>query len=81
MTKIVNKNDKNCPDKSRKLCHTNTVSKIHYILMNLVDESMYSCGDINLAIRVYAKFFMRNKSRASLSLTILDDGMNILFQQ
>ncbi|SDZ11145.1 DUF6054 family protein [Tindallia californiensis] len=47
------------------------------ISMNLVDASTYSCGDINIVTRVYDKFFMRNKSRASLSLTIVDDGMNI----
>lgn len=45
--------------------------------MNLVDESDYSCGDIKIAVRVYDKYFMRNGNRASLSLTIVGNGMDI----
>ena len=45
--------------------------------MNLVDESSYSSGDINIAVRVYDKYFMRNESRASLSLTVVGDGNKI----
>ncbi|ABR47985.1 hypothetical protein Amet_1815 [Alkaliphilus metalliredigens QYMF] len=45
--------------------------------MNLVDESNYSCGDIKTAVRVYDKYFMRNKSRASLNLTIIGSGTDI----
>ena len=45
--------------------------------MNLVDESDYSCGDTKIAVRVYDKYFMRNGNRASLSLTIVGNGMDI----
>lgn len=45
--------------------------------VNLVDESNYSCGDVNIAVRVYDKYFMRNGSRASLSLTLVGNGMDI----
>lgn len=38
--------------------------------MELVDESNYSSGDTNIAVRVYDKYFMRNGNRASLSLTV-----------
>ncbi len=41
------------------------------LTMNLVDESNYSCGDTNIAVRVYDKYFMRNGNRASLSLTVV----------
>lgn len=47
------------------------------ISMNLVDESNYSSGDTNIAVRVYDKYFMRNGSRASLSLTVVGHGSNI----
>lgn len=47
------------------------------ISMNLVDESNYRLGDINVAVRVYDKYFMRNGNRASLSLTVAADGNNI----
>jgi hypothetical protein len=45
--------------------------------MNLVDESNYSSGDTRIAVRVYDKYFMRNKNRASLSLTIAGHGNQI----
>ena len=41
--------------------------------MNLVDESTFSSGDVRVAVRVYDKYFMRNSSRASLSLTVVDE--------
>lgn len=47
------------------------------ITMNLVEESNYSSGDTNIAVRVYDKYFMRNESRASLSLTVVGDGNKI----
>lgn len=47
------------------------------ISMNLVDESNYSSGDTNIAVRVYDKYFMRNGSRASLSLTVVGHGSDI----
>lgn len=47
------------------------------ISMNLVDESNYSLGESNIAVRVYDKYFMRNSSRASLSLTIVGHGSDI----
>lgn len=47
------------------------------ITMNLVDESNYTFGDTNIAVRVYDKYFMRNGSRASLSLTVVGHRNNI----
>ena len=45
--------------------------------MNLVDESDYAIGDTKIAVRVYDKYFMRNGSRASLSLTVVGNNSNI----
>lgn len=45
--------------------------------MNLVDESNYSSGETNIAVRIYDKYFMRNGSRASLSLTVVGQGSDI----
>lgn len=45
--------------------------------MNLVDESNYTFGDANIAVRVYDKYFMRNGNRASLSLTVAGHGNDI----
>lgn len=45
--------------------------------MNLVDESNYESADISMAVRVYDKYFMRNGSRASLSVTVIDSGNEI----
>lgn len=47
------------------------------ISMKLVDESNYSFGDTNVAVRVYDKYFMRNGNRASLSLTVAGHGNDI----
>lgn len=44
------------------------------LTMNLVDESNYTIGDTQIAVRVYDKYFMRNSSRASLSLTVAGHG-------
>ncbi len=41
------------------------------VSMNLVDESNYNVGNMNIAVRVYDKYFMRNGNRASLSLTVV----------
>lgn len=45
--------------------------------MNLVEASNYSSGQTNIAVRVYDKYFMRNESRASLSLTVVGDGNEV----
>jgi hypothetical protein len=45
--------------------------------VNLVDESNYENETIRMAVRVYDKYFMRNSSRASLSVTIVDSGSEI----
>ncbi len=45
--------------------------------MNLVDENSFSSGDMQVLVRVYDKYFMRTSSRASLSLTVVDDGRTI----
>ena len=47
------------------------------ISMNLVEESNYTSGDTNIAVRVYDKYFMRNGNRASLSLTVVGHGNDI----
>ena len=47
------------------------------ISMQLVDESNYSYNNVNIAIRVYDKYFMRNGNRASLSLTVVGNGSSI----
>ena len=39
--------------------------------MGLVDDSSYAVQDTKILIRVYDKYFYRNKSRASLSLTLV----------
>lgn len=39
--------------------------------MNLVDQSDFSSGGMQVAVRVYDKYFMRNSSRASLSVTVV----------
>lgn len=47
------------------------------VSMNLVDENSYVSGDVQVLVRVYDKYFMRNSSRASLSLTVVDSGNEI----
>lgn len=47
------------------------------VSMNLVDENTYISGDVKVLVRVYDKYFMRNSSRASLSLTVVDDGNTV----
>ena len=47
------------------------------VSMNLVDENTYESGDMKVLVRVYDKYFMRNSSRASLSLTVVDDGRTV----
>ncbi|MHA6251786.1 DUF6054 family protein [Oceanobacillus sp. CAU 1775] len=45
--------------------------------MNLVDESDFTIEETKIAVRVYDKYFMRNSSRASLSLTIVGNSDEI----
>ena len=47
--------------------------------MNLVDESYHEFEDTKVVLKVYDKYFMRNNSRASLSVTIVgrDDDLYI----
>lgn len=47
------------------------------VSMNLVDESNYNIGNMNIAVRVYDKYFMRNGNRASLSLTVVGHDSEI----
>lgn len=42
--------------------------------MKLVDESIYEVYPYKVTIKVYDKYFMRNSSRASLNLTVVEDG-------
>lgn len=44
------------------------------VSMNLVDENSYRSGEVQVLVRVYDKYYMRNGSRASLSLTVVDNG-------
>ncbi len=46
--------------------------------MNLVDQSDNQIGNVKIAIRVYDKYFMRNSSRASLSVTVVGEEDQIL---
>lgn len=45
--------------------------------MNLVDQTNYNLENIKIAVRVYDKYFMRNGNRASLSVTIVDNGSEV----
>ncbi len=41
------------------------------ISMQLVDTSYFETGDTNVKVLIYDKYFMRNSSRASLSVTVV----------
>ncbi|GAU76497.1 DUF6054 family protein [Fusibacter sp. 3D3] len=43
------------------------------VSMNLVDESHHEFGNTKVMVRAYDKYFMRNSSRASLSVTVVSD--------
>jgi hypothetical protein len=45
--------------------------------MNLVDESRYYNGGVRAITSVYDKYYMRNSSRASLTVTLIQDGQNV----
>ncbi|HEY8389481.1 MAG TPA: DUF6054 family protein [Clostridia bacterium] len=45
--------------------------------MNLVDESHYEHEDFKVIVQVYDKYFYRNKSRASLTLTLVNHNNDI----
>lgn len=45
--------------------------------MQLVDESNYAVQDTKVKIRVYDKYFYRNNSRASLNVTLVENGNKI----
>ncbi|WP_304508810.1 DUF6054 family protein [Anaerotignum sp.] len=47
------------------------------VSVSLVDKSNYADENIKMAVRVYDKYFMRNSSRASLNVTIIDSGREI----
>lgn len=47
------------------------------VSVNLVDKSDYENEGIKIAVRVYDKYFMRNGNRASLSVTVVDNGSEI----
>jgi len=44
------------------------------VSINLVGESRFSCGETSLIVSVYDKYYMRNSSRASLTLTVAGCG-------
>lgn len=41
------------------------------VSMQLVDTSHFETGDTKVSVHIYDKFFMRNSSRASLSVTVV----------
>jgi hypothetical protein len=45
--------------------------------MNLVDESDFNIGNINIAVRVYDKYFFRNGNRVNLSLTVAGNDSEV----
>jgi len=45
--------------------------------IELVDKSNYEDENVKMAVRVYDKYFMRNSSRASLNVTIIDSGREV----
>ncbi len=45
--------------------------------MNLVDEAYDSYGGCEIIIKVYDKYYMRNSSRASLTLTLFSKGEHV----
>ena len=57
--------------------HLDNDIKSSALTMNLVDESNYNIEQIKVAVRVYDKYFMRNESRASLSLTVVGNENEI----
>lgn len=42
--------------------------------MSLVEESDVHMGSVHIVTRVYDKYFMRNSSRASLTLVVVSQG-------
>ncbi len=59
------------------LSHLDTYIMNSAISMNLVDESHHVIGSTQVAVRVYDKYFMRNSSRASLSITLIGEEDNL----
>jgi hypothetical protein len=59
------------------------VNRLHNDIMNsglsmeLVDQSSYAVQNVKIEIRVYDKYFYRNRSRASLSLTVVGNKNTI----
>jgi len=47
------------------------------VSINLVDKSNYEDENVKMAVMVYDKYFMRNSSRASLNVTIIDTGREV----
>lgn len=43
----------------------------------MVEKSNYEDENVKMAVRVYDKYFMRNISRASLNVTIIDSGREV----
>lgn len=46
------------------------------VSMRVVEESVYVASPLKVTTKVYDKYFMRNSSRASLTLTVIEDGRN-----
>lgn len=61
-----------------------TAELLHQAVMNsalsmkLVDESYMTEGTVQVLSRVYDKYFMRNSSRASLSIMLAGQGQNLM---
>lgn len=60
-----------------------TLSALHANIMDrfsmeLVDESDLELGNVKIGVRVYDKYYFRNDSRASLSVTVVGDGEDLM---
>lgn len=62
-------------EETLSVLHTNIMDRFS---MELVDKSDLELGNINIGVRVYDKYYFRNGSRASLNLTIVGEGDDLM---
>lgn len=60
-----------------------TLSALHNNIMNrfsmeLVDKSDLELGNVKIGVRVYDKYYFRNDNRASLSVTVVGTGKDLI---
>jgi len=46
--------------------------------INLIDQSCFEAGTVRIVTRVYDKYYMRNSSRASLTVTLVGSGNDVM---